>query len=85
MLPRPKDTAPGQAIGSVVGGLYVRVIIMQVAIIFGAFAATVLGSAAPLLILVVLKTVVDFAVRLSALTGAAPAPLLSRARAVQPG
>jgi hypothetical protein len=85
VMARPKDTAPGQAVGSVVGGLYVRVIIMQVAIIFGAFAATVLGSVAPLVILVVLKTLVDFVVRLSALTGAAPAPLLSRARAVQPG
>lgn len=84
-LARPKDLAPGQAIGSVVGGLYVRVIIMQVAIIFGAIASAVLGSAAPLVILVVLKTVVDFVVRLDAISGAAPAPLLSRARAAQPG
>lgn len=84
-LARPKDAAPGQAIGSVVGGLYVRVIIMQMAIIFGAIASAVLGSAAPLVILVVLKTVVDFVVRLSAITGAPPATLLSRARAAQPG
>jgi hypothetical protein len=84
-LARPKDAAPGQAIGSVVGGLYLRVAIMQVAIIFGAIASAVLGSAAPLVILVVLKTAVDFVIRLSAISGAAPAPLLSRARAVQPG
>jgi hypothetical protein len=84
-LARPKGAAPGQAVGSVVGGLYVRVVIMQVAIIFGAFAATVVGSAAPLVILVVLKTAIDFVVRLSAICGAAPAPLLSRARAMQPG
>lgn len=84
-LARPKDAAPGQAIGSVVGGLYVRVIIMQMAIIFGAIASAVLGSAAPLVILVVLKTVVDFVVRLDAISSAAPATLLSRARAAQPG
>jgi len=84
-LAREKDGAPGQAVGSVVGGLYVRVVIMQVAIIFGAFAATVVGSAAPLVILIVLKTAIDFVVRLSAIAGAPPALLLSRARAVQPG
>ena len=85
-LARPtEDAAPGQAIGSVVGGLYVRVIIMQVAIIFGAIASAVLGSAAPLVILVVLKTVVDFVVRYDAIAGAPPALLLSRARAAQSG
>ena len=84
-LARPKDAVSGQAVGSVVGGLYVRVVIMQVAIIFGAFAARVVGSAAPLVILVVLKTAVDFVIRLSAISGAPPAPLLSRARAAQPG
>ena len=84
-LARPKDAAPRQAIGSVVGGLYVRVIIMQVAIIFGAIASAVLGSAAPLVILVVLKTVVEFVIRLDAISAAAPAPLLSRARAAQAG
>jgi hypothetical protein len=84
-LARPKDAAPGQAVGSVVGGLYVRVGIMQIAIIFGAFAATAVGSAAPLVILVVLKTAVDFVIRLSAIATAPPAPLLSRTRAVQLG
>ena len=79
-LAREKEAAPGQAVGSVVGGLYVRVVIMQVAIIFGAFASTIVGSAAPLVILVVLKTAVDFVIRLSAITGAPPAPLWSGTR-----
>lgn len=83
-LARPKDGAPGQAVGSVVGGLYVRVIIMQVAIIFGAIASAVFGSAAPLVILVVLKTAVDFVVRLSAIAGAPPAPRMSGARPALP-
>lgn len=84
-LARPKDAVPGQAVGNVVLGLYVRVVIMQVAIIFGAFAARVVGNAAPLVILVVLKTAVDFLVRLSAIAGARPAPLLSWARTAQAG
>ncbi len=79
-LARDKDAAPGQAVGSVVGGLYVRVVIMQVAIIFGAFASIVVGSAAPLVILVVLKTAVDFVIRLSTIAGAPPAPLFSGVR-----
>jgi hypothetical protein len=76
----PPPPAPGDAIGSVVLGLYGRIIIMQVAIIFGAMAALRFGTVAPLVIVIGLKTLIDLGTRLSAISGALPAPLLSAAR-----
>jgi hypothetical protein len=71
-LRRPADGKPGDAVGSVIAALYVRIFIMQFAIIFGAMAATGFGSVAPLVIVIVLKTVVDFVMRLQPVTGPQP-------------
>src|SRR5262245_36151337 len=54
----------GDAVGAIVGGLYGRIVIMQVAIIFGAWAANSYGSLAPFTIVIVLKTLFDFGSRL---------------------
>ena len=51
----------GDTVGSIVGGLYVRIVIMQVAIIAGAALAQRYGSVAPLLIVIGLKTLADMA------------------------
>jgi hypothetical protein len=85
MLARAVGTAgtpppPGDAVGSVVLGLYGRIIIMQVAIIFGAMAALRFGTVAPLVIVIGLKMLIDLGTRLSAISGVLPAPLLSAAR-----
>jgi hypothetical protein len=50
------------AVGAVVGALYLRIGIMQVAIIFGAWFAEAIGSLAPLLLVIILKTVIDLGV-----------------------
>jgi hypothetical protein len=52
-IPTPADG------GSIMGAFYVRVVIMQLAIIFGASLAGKLGTLAPLIIMVTLKTLVD--------------------------
>ena len=46
-------------VGSIVGGLYVRIVIMQIAIIAGAIFANSYGSIAPLVIVIVCKTLAD--------------------------
>jgi len=46
-------------VGPIVAGLYVRIVIMQVAIIFGALISGFVGSMAPLAIVIVLKTLID--------------------------
>jgi hypothetical protein len=74
------DGRPGDAVGSIVIGLYGRIIIMQVAIIFGAIAAWRFGSVAPLVILIVLKTIVDFVMRLQPASVAQIGPSASVAR-----
>jgi hypothetical protein len=51
--------AGGDAVGAVVGALYIRIVIMQIAIIFGAWFADAIGSMAPLLLVIGLKTLVD--------------------------
>lgn len=51
------DTNPGQ--GALVGGLYTRIVIMHVVILGGAALAQKFGSLAPIILLVVLKTIVD--------------------------
>jgi hypothetical protein len=47
------------SVGGEIAMLYVRVVIMQIAIILGGFLAVLLGSMAPFVILILLKTVVD--------------------------
>jgi hypothetical protein len=75
------DAAPAaDAVGSVVGGLYLRIVIMQFAIIFGAIASRSFGTLAPLVIVIAFKTLIDLVTRLSAISGVSPAPLLSVAR-----
>jgi hypothetical protein len=49
------------AVGSIVGGLYIRIFVMQIAIIAGAWFAQAYGSLAPLLIVIGLKTLFDLA------------------------
>jgi hypothetical protein len=61
----PPQRAAGQAgkksdrVGSIVGGLYARIVIMQIAIIFGAMISGMSGSMAPLVIVIALKTLID--------------------------
>ena len=54
--------AGSDAVGEVVGGLFVRIAIMQIAIIFGGMLATTYGSIAPLLIVIGCKTLIDVSV-----------------------
>jgi len=56
---------PAESLGGEIAMLYVRVVIMQMAIIFGAFLSTLLGSIAPFVILILLKTAVDAALHLA--------------------
>jgi Family of unknown function (DUF6498) len=58
------SVSSGDAVGAIVGALYGRIVIMQVAIIFGAWAANSYGSLAPLVIVIALKTLWDFGSRL---------------------
>jgi hypothetical protein len=55
-----------------IGRLYARIVVMQVAIILGAWAAVELGSMAPLLLLIVGKTVVDVFVHVARERACAP-------------
>jgi hypothetical protein len=56
---------PAESVGSEIALLYVRVVIMQLAIIVGGFLSILLGSMAPFVILILLKTVVDAALHLA--------------------
>jgi hypothetical protein len=47
------------AVGEVVGGLFVRITVMQIAIIVGGMLAKAYGSMAPLLIVIGCKTLID--------------------------
>jgi Family of unknown function (DUF6498) len=55
---------PAGSVGGEIAMLYVRVVIMQIAIILGAFLAIALGSMAPFVILILLKTAVDMVLHL---------------------
>ena len=55
------EDAGSDAVGEVVGGLLIRIFIMQAAIIFGGMLAKTYGSVAPLLIVISLKTLIDMA------------------------
>jgi hypothetical protein len=64
----------GDAFGSVVGGVYARIVITQAAVIFGGMALQRHGTMAPLAVVVGLKTLLDLGARWSAMVGLA-APL----------
>jgi uncharacterized protein DUF6498 len=57
VAPAPEHS--NDTVGSIVGGLYVRIVIMQIAIIVGAIFARSYGSIAPLLIVIGFKTLAD--------------------------
>ena len=57
----PAAEVAGDPVGSIIGGLYVRIVIMQIAVIAGAILAQSYGSMAPLLIVIGLKTLADMA------------------------
>jgi len=59
-VPAAPGAAAGDAVGNIIGPLMIRIVVMQVAIIFGAWFASFVGSVAPLAILVALKTLFDF-------------------------
>lgn len=63
LLPPATPAPPGDGIGPLVGALYGRIVVMQVAIIAGAWFSRSFSSAAPLIILVLLKTLIDFFAR----------------------
>jgi hypothetical protein len=63
--PSPQGLDPEakkSGIGPVIGTLYTRIVIMQIAILAGAVLAQSYGSLAPLLLVIGLKTLVDLAV-----------------------
>jgi hypothetical protein len=56
--PPPQKAALGPA-ETVIFGLYIRIVVMQVTIIFGAWFALLLGTSGALVVLIALKTAVD--------------------------
>jgi hypothetical protein len=58
-LARGQTRETGDPVMPIIGGLYVRIVIMQIAIIFGAWFSGFSGSLAPLVIVIVLKTLID--------------------------
>jgi len=65
-LPAPANAASPASPNpmSIIGAFYGRIIIMQFSIIFGAILAVALGTVAPLIIMVALKTCADVALHL---------------------
>jgi hypothetical protein len=59
--PAQTPTGKSDPVGSIIGGLYGRIVITQIAIIAGAWFAQSYGSIAPLLIVIGLKTLADMA------------------------
>ena len=57
--------APAGGLGGEIGALYARIVIMQLAVLFGGFLSILLGTMAPFVILIVLKTLADVAVHLA--------------------
>ena len=56
---QPATDPKNDHVGAVVGGLYARIMVMQVGIIFGAWFSQAYGSKAPLLIVIVLKSLIE--------------------------
>lgn len=52
-------------LGGEIGALYARIVIMQLAVLFGGFLSTLLGSMAPFVTLILLKTLADMAVHMA--------------------
>jgi hypothetical protein len=69
LFPRRQAQVATQAqagsLGGEIGALYARIVIMQLAVLFGGFLSVLLGTMAPFVILIVLKTLVDVAVHLA--------------------
>jgi hypothetical protein len=60
MTPLAQEPQAGSdAVGAIAGGLFVRIFIMQAAIIFGGMLSKTYGSIAPLLIVIGCKTLID--------------------------
>jgi hypothetical protein len=62
--PPPPPPANNDAVGGIVMGLYVRIVLTQVALIFGAWFS-MRGAVGPLIVLVSLKTLFDFFYRIA--------------------
>ena len=77
-----RERAGDNGVMPIVAGLYTRIFIMQIAIILGAVISDFTGSLAPLVIVIVLKTVVDLVLAaftpLKALLFASGAPARGR-------
>lgn len=54
-----EDAGPGRQAGALVGGLYTRIITMHIVILGGAALAQKYGALAPLVLLILAKTVID--------------------------
>lgn len=54
-----EESPGGKQAGSLVGGLYIRIVIMHLVVIIGAILAQKLGAIAPLVLLIAGKTIVD--------------------------
>lgn len=64
--PKLLPSASSFARGRVLYGFYARIIVMQIALIFGGGIATALGAGAPLVLLIVLKSAIDIGLFLKA-------------------
>jgi hypothetical protein len=56
---RARPSESGDAVMPIIGALYVRIIVLQIGIIFGAVISGFSGSLAPLVIVIVLKALID--------------------------
>jgi len=54
-----QDSTDEKEVGAIVGGLYTRIVIMHLVILVGAALAQKLGAIAPLILLIIGKTIVD--------------------------
>jgi hypothetical protein len=56
---KQREPKPSDPVIAIVGALYIRIVIMQIAIIIGAWFAQAFGSIAPLILVIGLKTLID--------------------------
>ena len=61
---KPKDDNPFSD-KRLLGGFYIRIVVMHLAILFGAFVAVVFGNIGPLVLMVALKTAIDLRLHLA--------------------
>jgi hypothetical protein len=69
-----KTPRTGTDTGEIMGGFYKRIVIMHVAILGGAFVTEAIGTAAPLIILVMLKIAIEIRLQMKARTLPPPQP-----------